>query len=255
MLRLLEVAEPRLVVVVGRGHVAERRAGAAVVVVAAAVAREGAAVRAVAAAVAALVRPRVGPDGAQRLDRVPRGEVRVRRDLGHRPVLVAQTVGPGRRRAQEAALALLRLGHVVERRVVAEPGEAVVRVRGQLGHDRGAVVVPRLGRRRGVGVEGRRGPLPLRRRREADFGGGRLPVDQQVRLGHVPLRAVGDGRQGRAQGPEAPLLRRRPAAAAEARSSVMFHSFRLIFGRAIISRSALGARILSQERSRAEHSR
>ena len=37
--------------------------------------------------------------------------------------------------------------------------------------------------------------------------------------------------------------------------SVAFHSFRLIFGRAIISRSALDARMLFLERARAEHSR
>ena len=37
--------------------------------------------------------------------------------------------------------------------------------------------------------------------------------------------------------------------------SVVFHSFRLIFGRAIISRSALEACMLFPERARAKHSR
>jgi len=37
--------------------------------------------------------------------------------------------------------------------------------------------------------------------------------------------------------------------------SVVFHSFRLIFGRAIISRNGLEASTLSLERARAEHSR
>ena len=41
----------------------------------------------------------------------------------------------------------------------------------------------------------------------------------------------------------------------EAHISVVFHSFRLIFERAIISRSALDAWMLSLEQSRAEHSR
>jgi len=38
-------------------------------------------------------------------------------------------------------------------------------------------------------------------------------------------------------------------------SSVVFRSFRLIFGRAIISRSALDAWVLFPKRARAEHSR
>jgi hypothetical protein len=37
--------------------------------------------------------------------------------------------------------------------------------------------------------------------------------------------------------------------------SAVFHSFRLIFGRAIISRNALEAWMLFPERARAEHSR
>lgn len=41
----------------------------------------------------------------------------------------------------------------------------------------------------------------------------------------------------------------------KAHISAVFHSFRLMFGRAIISRNGLEARMLSPERARAEHSR
>ena len=41
----------------------------------------------------------------------------------------------------------------------------------------------------------------------------------------------------------------------KAHISAVFHSFRLIFGRAIISRSGLEAWVLFSERARAEHSR
>ena len=72
----------------------------------------------------------------------------------------------------------------------------------------------------------------------------REKVDEAVHFASFAVTAArGDGQQKRAKFPtsKAPI-------------SAVFHSFRLIFGRAIISRSGLEAWMLFPERARAEHS-
>ena len=67
---------------------------------------------------------------------------------------------------------------------------------------------------------------------------------QAPRVALVGQRARGPGQDKSAKFPTS-----------KAPSSAGFHSFRLIFGRAIISRNGLEAWMLFPERARAEHSR
>jgi hypothetical protein len=216
-----------------------------------------------AAPVASLERPRVGAGGWIRTPNKA-GLVTVRQ-----AVKKNETVQSNR----EKVVGNITLGGVAEVREELGPGLAVGEEHGRVdagGHvgelgvgALGVEVLARRGRRvgddaphaRGLGgAEPDEGVLDddagaavdaeALRREVVDLGVGLLVRDVVARDDAVELR---EPRPGQEKGAK--------FSTSKAPISVVFRSFRLIFGRAIISRSALEAGMLFPKRARAEHSR
>jgi len=100
-----------------------------------------------------------------------------------------------------------------------------------------------------VGVEGPAAVVAPEGLEEADVlaAVGRLDGVAVVGLDEVVVAAVDEEEPGQEKGAKFPT--------SKAPISVVFHSFRLILGRAIISRNSLEAWVLFPKRARAEHSR